>query len=231
MCGQMAKRTEQPTGNFATRVEYMPLASLKPHPRNPKAHDLPALMTLIEKHGFTEPILMDEGSGYVVAGHGRIDALKEMRNQQFALPDRLQVDAGGDWLVPVVRGVKFPSARAVEAYLIASNQATIMGGWQEQALTSLLSDLATSEPDWEALTAITQLELDQLLLDLEYESVGGNMATGFTTKSRAVTAAVVILLQDARLFEEAIRATGERERGKALIEVCKAYLEARQQAL
>jgi len=61
------------SGNL--RIEYMPLSTLKKWPRNPKRHALAAIDQSYDRFGFTAPILIDERTGLMVAGHGRVDQL------------------------------------------------------------------------------------------------------------------------------------------------------------
>jgi len=45
---------------------------------------------------------------------------------------------GKEWLVPVIRGIKFKNRKEAEAYLLADNQTTILGGWNDKALAEML---------------------------------------------------------------------------------------------
>lgn len=65
--------------------KMMPLGELKPHPRNPNKHSsnqIAALCKLIEYQGIRWPIIVSGLSGYIVAGHARLEAAK-----QLGLPD------------------------------------------------------------------------------------------------------------------------------------------------
>jgi len=123
------------------RIEYVDLATLKRAPRNPKEHDLGALQASLDRFGFVAPILMDDATGHLVAGHGRLDALQQRKAAGGAPPGRVRA-VGDRWLVPVIRGLAFASPADAEGYLVADNQTTILGGWNEQELAALLSDLA-----------------------------------------------------------------------------------------
>lgn len=140
------------------RIEYLPLSELQRHPKNPKAHDLGALHTSVNRFGYVTPVLIDERTGYLVAGHGRLDALAQLKAQGKQPPARI-VARNGDWLVPVVRGVEFASDAAVEAYLVADNRLTELGGWDEPELVALLQDLAAED---EALLEATGYDGDDL---------------------------------------------------------------------
>jgi len=65
--------------------------------------------------------------------------------------------------VPVVRGVTFNSDAELEAYLVADNHLVELGGWEEEELAALLSDLAAED---EALLQATGYDADDLDLML-----------------------------------------------------------------
>lgn len=62
------------------RLEYVPLDELKPAERNPKRHAGDAIQASIGKFGYVEPIVLDERTGRLVAGHGRLEALLAERD-------------------------------------------------------------------------------------------------------------------------------------------------------
>ncbi len=131
-------------------VVYMPLQEIRHAPRNPKAHDGDGIGRSIGRFGVAELPLLDERTGRLVAGHGRLDQLTAMHAEGSDPPDGIRL-ADDDWLIPVVRGWASRSDAEAEAYLIASNQLTIAGGWDEASLGAVLADLA---------------EVDASLLDL-----------------------------------------------------------------
>jgi ParB-like chromosome segregation protein Spo0J len=60
------------------KVEYLPVAQLIPHARNPRTHSAKQVRQIAEcmkKFGFNNPILIDPNRG-VIAGHGRLLAAK-----------------------------------------------------------------------------------------------------------------------------------------------------------
>lgn len=144
------------------RIEYMALSDLKRHPRNPKDHDHGAIQRSIGRFGYVAPVLMDERTGYLVAGHGRVDSLQQMKDSGQQAPARIEV-RGGEWFVPVMRGVEFRSDAEVEAYLVADNRLTELGGWNEPELAALLQDLATEDADLLEATGYDSDDLDDLL--------------------------------------------------------------------
>jgi DNA modification methylase len=121
------------------RLEWMSLGQLQAATRNPKQHSS-EIGTSIGRFGYVEPIVLDERTGRIVAGHGRREALLAMRLRREAPPCGVRAE-GDDWLVPVLRGWASRSDAEAEAYLLASNKLTEAGGWDEQALAELLKDL------------------------------------------------------------------------------------------
>jgi ParB-like chromosome segregation protein Spo0J len=122
------------------KIEYVPLSQLERWPRNPKQHDLAQIDKSIERFGFIQPIAVDERTGRIVAGHGRLEALQAMQLAGKAPPARV-LEKDGEWLVPVLRGVEFKDDREAEAFLVADNRLVEIGGWDEQALAKILADL------------------------------------------------------------------------------------------
>jgi len=128
----------------ATKLEAMALSALTPAQRNPKKHALPALRDSIGRFGYVEPIVLDERTGRLVAGHGRAKALSLMKAKGGKPPAGV-AERDGEWLVPVLRGWASRSDQEAEAYLLASNQLTAAGGWDEGPLAELVKELADAQ--------------------------------------------------------------------------------------
>jgi len=124
------------------KIEYISLEDLQKWPRNPKDHDLGAIHQSMSRFGFVNPFIIDERTGKLVVGHGRLDILQQMKAGGQEPPERITIK-DNLWLVPVVRGISFDSDLETEGYLIADNRLTELGGWREDKLSEVLSDLAT----------------------------------------------------------------------------------------
>ena len=147
-------------GAGALRLEFVDLATLHRWPRNPKEHDLPAIRESFSRFGFVAPILVDEGTGRIVSGHGRLDALVALQAQGGGPPARIRVE-GKRWLVPVLRGIRFPTEREAEAYLLADNRLVELGGWRDADLAPLLDELLAAGNL--AATGFAASDLDDVL--------------------------------------------------------------------
>lgn len=155
-----ARKGNGPRQRAARRLELMPLDAVQPAARNPKGHALEGITGSIAHHGYAEPMLLDERTGRLVAGHGRRDAIAAMRDAGQTPPEGVEVDDTGAWLVPVVRGWSSRSDGDAEAYLVASNRLTELGGWDTEGLTAMLDDLAAA--DLLELTGYSAADVDEL---------------------------------------------------------------------
>lgn len=159
------------------QIEMMPLAQLlrMKHHRNPKLHNHVELASSFRRFGFTAPPTIDEVTQVLVAGHGRLETLEMMREAGQPPPERIEL-VDDEWMVPVIRGISFKSDRERDAYLVADNQIPIGAGWNRDALSDLLSDLADDDEDGEALTGLgfEQDELADLLADADDDDAGGS---------------------------------------------------------
>lgn len=150
------------------RVEYMRLDALVDAPRNPKRHDVATLRDSVTRFGMGELPLIDERTGRLVAGHGRAKTLRElMALDPEAPPDGVQRAEDGTWLVPVVRGWASRDDAEAEAYLLASNQLTIRGGWYEDDLLAMMRELDD----------LAGTGFDKATLDALEKQLGGQDAT------------------------------------------------------
>jgi len=122
------------------RIEYMPLSEIKRAPKNPKGHDLGAIHQMIGKYGYVDSMILDERTGQLVSGHGRLDTLEQLKRSGDAPPARIEV-RDGEWYVPVTRGIRFESDEQAQAYLIGANRSVELGGWDENALVEILKSL------------------------------------------------------------------------------------------
>ena len=121
-------------------TEYIALSDLLAWPTNPKLHALEEINASMDRFGYTQPMLIDERVGRLVAGHGRREQLLKKKEAGEQPPLRI-VAHDGEWYVPVVRGVSFPSDDAAAAYLLADNKLTEKGGWDAQNLVDMVQGL------------------------------------------------------------------------------------------
>lgn len=167
---QPAKATDmQPAP--ARNLIYMPLEELAPATKNPKRHRLDLLRSSMDRFGFASPVLRDERTGRLVVGHGRVETLTQMRDAGQSPPDGVHLDAYGRWLVPVVRGWSSRSDAEADAYLLADNRHSELGGWDSAGLADVLTELAGSDFDLAELAGWVPSELEDLLAAADMQPV------------------------------------------------------------
>lgn len=155
------------------RVEFMALSELLKHrhPDNPKDHDLGALDAAFDTFGFKNFPAIDERSGYLPYGHGRTDALAWRKQQGRKPPPKPVYAQDGEWFVPVIRGLEFEDEHQLEAYLVADNQLTMLGGWDEPQLAGLLQELASIDASLVNATGFDNEALEEMLQQLNAPTV------------------------------------------------------------
>ena len=114
----------------AFKVELVAIDKLKAWDKNPRRHDIESLKSSIERFGFRNVVVVNRKNMTVEAGHGRIEAAKELGYQQ----------------IPVLY-VEDDDMTAA-AFAVADNRQNELGEWDEDALAAILKSLADAEGDW-----------------------------------------------------------------------------------
>ena len=130
-------------------VDYRPVGSLQPDPRNARTHpkrQLDQLRASILQFGFTNPILVDE-AGVLIAGHGRLLAAKDI-----GLPT-----------VPVIELAGLNEAEK-KALRLADNKIALNAGWDLEILKLELAEISSLDVDFDlSLTGFASGEIDVVL--------------------------------------------------------------------
>lgn len=157
----------------AEKVRIVPtkLSDITEADRNVKDHDIGAIHESMNRFGFTSPLLMNESTQKLVAGHGRVEALRQKKQFNEDRPANIEVAEDGDWLVPVIRGVYFENEEEAQAYLLADNRLTELGGWDTNALLEELQIL--SENSGLEGTGFDDADLNNLMQEYESASEDG----------------------------------------------------------
>jgi hypothetical protein len=164
----------------------MPLSAIRRAPRNPKLHDANGIRASLARFGVADLPVLDERTGQLVSGHGRLDqfhylaALSPAELEELTgrpgLPGGVRVDpVSGEWLLPVARGWASANDAEAEAYLVAANSLTMFGGWDDQALVDLLTELGETDP---TLLTVTGYGADDLSTLLTNVGVGAGQGAG-----------------------------------------------------
>ncbi len=140
------------------RLEYLPVGSLRPWPKNARTHSRKQIRQMadsIRRFGFTNPVLVDRDN-MILAGHGRVAAagLLEMND------------------VPCIR-IETMTAAEKRAYVIADNKLALNAGWDEEILSEELGALRATDLDFDvSLTGFSIAEIDNLIDGLAPEEAG-----------------------------------------------------------
>lgn len=171
--------TPEPVAEAEMRIEHLPLSWLTTHqaPRNPKLHDVEGVSASMGRFGFTIPIALDEQTSTVVAGHGRIEVLTAIKDSGKPAPARVVVREDGEWMVPVLRGLAFANATEAEAYLLADNRHTELGGYDDRMLAEMLDD-RRNEPNGLDGLGWDDAQIDDLISSLSNATDGADVITG-----------------------------------------------------
>src|SRR5437764_2360552 len=108
------------------KIELMPVRNLRPYANNARTHTKKQLRQIaksIEKFGFCNPVLIDDGN-QIIAGHGRVEAAK-----------LLGLDA-----VPTCR-LSHLSEADKRAYILADNKIASAAGWDTELQAIALQGL------------------------------------------------------------------------------------------
>ena len=142
---------------MAPRYVSIPIARLKPHPKNTRTHSRKQVRQIadsIKEFRFTAPILVDDAD-VILAGHGRLAAAQSL----------------GMTSVPTVMLSGLSDAKK-RALLLADNRIAQAAGWDREALTAeleVLGDLLAQEGLQICLTGFEPPEIDALQADFGNE--------------------------------------------------------------
>ena len=116
--------------------------SLKVHPRNPNTHSpkqINLLAKIIDHHGFRNSIIVSNRSGFIVSGHGRLEASNMLGLKE--VPVDFQ---------------DFDNVKDELAYLVADNRIAELAEIDKSELADIIGDIDSGDYDLE----LTGFELE-----------------------------------------------------------------------
>lgn len=129
----------------APKVEVVEIDRLVPWSRNPrKDHAVPQIMRSIQSFGYQSPVIVQAGTYRVLAGHGRLKAMREL----------------GVTKLPVVVA-DIDNDRA-DLYTLADNKLTEISGWDFERMAELLLEFDAKNLD-STLTGFSDEEIQDLM--------------------------------------------------------------------
>lgn len=163
----------------ATDIVLSDIRKLKLNPKNRNKHpkeQIERLQKLIEYQGFRNPIIVSNQSGFVVVGHGRIEAAKNLGIKE----------------VPVIYQ-DFDDETQEQAYLISDNA---IASWAELDLSEINVDIQDMGPDFD----IDLLGIKGFEIDVADKELGDEEDTPEPPKESKVVKGEVYILGDHRLM-------------------------------
>lgn len=140
-------------------LKYVPISQAELFDNNAKLHNLDQIISSIARYGFKSAAkwesTLNDGRGGIVAGNGRVEALRVMEERGDDLPVGIAQDTDtGEWCVPVLFGVEADSEAIARAYALDDNNLTLSGGdfaladlsklYDQELLMAELKELAES---------------------------------------------------------------------------------------
>jgi hypothetical protein len=123
---------------------------LKPHPANPNKHpdvQIALLQKILKEQGWRMPIVVSKRSGFIVSGHGRLEAA--MRNGQDKVPVNFQ---------------EFQDEQMELIHLIADNRIHELSHMDKGEIKELLVELDSGLHDIE-ITGFTEKEIESMMTE------------------------------------------------------------------
>lgn len=124
------------------------VADLTPHPRNPRQGDIGAIHESIDANGFYGAIIVQKTTGHILAGNHRLQAAVQAGAKQVPI---IEIDCDDKTALRI---------------LLADNRVNDLAGYDTDALTSLLTEIAMTG-DLHG-TGFDGDDLDDLLKDLDH---------------------------------------------------------------
>ena len=139
-------------------LRYVAISQAELFDSNAKLHNIDQIIQSIARYGFKSACkwegTLNDGRGGIVAGNGRVEALRVMEERGDDLPIGIAQDETGEWCVPVLFGVEAESEAIARAYALDDNNLTLLGGdfaladlmklYNQELLMSELEELARS---------------------------------------------------------------------------------------
>jgi len=167
-------------------VERVPLSSLQGATRNPRQHDQDSIAKSVSRFGLVEVPVLDDRTGRLVAGHGRLADLARRKAAGDSPPAGVAA-VDDDWLVPVLRGWASTSDSEADGYLVASNEVGSRSVWEEAGLAQIVGDIARHDQELLSFVGLDAGTVDGLLRKIDFY---GSEAVSFLADAMQAPTAV-----------------------------------------
>jgi hypothetical protein len=196
---------------FCAFDDMVMVGDLKPNPSNPNFHpqEQIEMLAAIIQNGWRAPITVSNRSGFIVRGHGRLLAAQHLGLKSAPV----------DWQ-------DYKSEAEELADLLADNKIPELSVLDGSKALGILAQIGTAGLDI-AMAAfgpgdLARLQDEQVSVSGDKEQSNG---AARNYKSAGFTIKPVVVVEALEIFERAVKRTGERNRGLAVLKICEAYLE------
>ena len=124
-----------------TLIRKIKLSEIKTADKNPKDHDVGAIYQSMKRFGFVAFPLVNSTTDKLLAGHGRLKTLHMIKSEGEFVPANIEVTDDGDWLVPCIYSATIEDEAEAQAYLLADNRLTEIGGYNNMDLLDSLQEV------------------------------------------------------------------------------------------
>ena len=124
-----------------TLIRKIKLSEIKTADKNPKDHDVGSIYQSMKRFGFVAFPLVNSTTDKLLAGHGRLKTLHMIKSEGEFVPANIEVDKDGDWLVPCIYSATIEDEAEAQAYLLADNRLTEIGGYNNMDLLDSLQEV------------------------------------------------------------------------------------------
>ena len=184
-----------------TYSELVAPDKLKEHPANPNKHSdeqISVLAKIISATGIRAPIVVSKNSGFIVAGHGRLLALKKIGAKEIPVDYQ-----------------EFANEAEEKSHLIADKKLAEMSEMDPKILKDLIEDLDTGDNDLD-LTGFSRLELENLMSQF-YVPEDPIDLSEFEIKESCTLKIVCENLQEMEKIQSKLAITAKETTGKVLL--------------
>lgn len=193
----------------AKEIILLPIEQIKPWPKNPNKHSkdqIERLAKLIKYQGFRNPLIISKRSGFLIVGHGRLEAAKHLGLKE--LPCLLQ---------------DYDSGEQEYAHCVADNA---IADWAELDLSSIIDETVNFSPNFDLeLLGLKDFSLDGGEVDLP-DLAGQD--PGFQQRTFILSNEQADILDDAldkaKKAEDCTDELNQNKNGNTLASIMKRYV-------
>lgn len=137
---------------YCAHTQLVETDKLVENPRNPNTHppeQIKALARVISVQGWRQPITVSTRSGFIIKGHGRLQAAKQLNATQVPVDYQAYADEASEW-----------------ADMVADNRIAELSSMDNTVLRELMKELDAMGGDLE-LTGYSEAEINRLMDEID----------------------------------------------------------------